>query len=182
MTTPLVLLGVLCAAIATRADAQVVSGRVTEEASDSVLQAVSVTLLLRSNEVVVRTLTDGRGRYVLVAPGPGEYRIVADHLGYRRLESPLARIATDQAVTIDFELPIDPVEVEGIEVEVQRLEELKQRVGQYGVALDHLGSRYVPRSEIEKRPTVQSIGGILQWQNWAGVRVLWSDSPPGLCV
>lgn len=176
------LLGLSCAALATQAEAQIVSGRVSEETSDSALEAVSVSLLLRSTEVAARTITDGRGRYVLRAPGPGDYRVVADHLGFQRLESPLARIAADQAVTIDFELPVDPIELEGIDVEVQRLEELKQRAGQYGVAIEHIGGRFVPRTEIEKRLTERNIGGILQWQNWAGVRVRWSDDPPRLCV
>lgn len=183
MTTGLILLFSLLFTGATRLEGQTVTGRVTAESDGTALQAVSVTLLLASNDVVRRAITDEQGRYHLDASEAGDYRVVADHLGYRRLESPLARIGADQTVTIDFELPIDPIEVEGVEVEVQRREELRRRVMQYGVSVEWIGARFVPRSEIEKRETALNIGQVLQWQNLAGIKVLWSDSPiPSLCV
>ena len=182
MTTRSILFGVLCAAFASSADAQIVSGRVTAEATGTPLGAVSVSLLLESYSTVRRTITDQEGRYVLEAPVAGDYRVVADHLGYRRLESPLATVAANRTVTIDFELPIDPIEVEGLEVEVRQSEALRRHLTHYGVVPEQLGGRFVPRSEIEKRPMAQNVGEVLQWQNLAGIRVVWSNAPPSLCV
>jgi len=183
MISRLFLASALCALLANGVGAQTVAGRVIADTDGIPLRNVSVSLLLESGDAVGRTLTDDEGRFVLQAPTPGVYRVVADHLGYRRLESPLATVGPDQMMTIDFELPIDPIEVEGIGVEVQRRAELKRRIAQYGVSMDHVGARFIPRSEIERRPTALNIGQVLQWQNLAGVTIEWSNSvPPALCV
>jgi len=176
------LLGALFGTMAIRADGQAVSGRVTAESGGAALGAVAVTLLLGMDEAVRRTVTDEHGAYLLLAPRAGDYRVVAQHLGYHRLESPLFSVADSQTVTIDFELPSDPFEIRGVEVEVRRREELERRVAQYGVRFDQIGRRFVPRSEIEARPAALNIGQVLQWQHLAGVTIDWSNSPPRLCV
>lgn len=183
MTPRLLFTSILCAFLATGVGAQTVVGRVIADTDGTPLRSVAVTLLGESNDQAGRTLTDEDGRFVLRAPSPGIYRVVADHLGYRRLESPLATLGSDQTMTIDFELPIDPIEVEGIEVAVQRREELKRRIAQYGVSMEHVGNRFVPRSEIERRPTALNVGQVLQWQNLAGITIEWSNGVrPTLCV
>ena len=182
MTIRLIALGILTAAFASPTAGQVVLGHVTAETTGEPLGGVAVTLLLESSGSVRRTITDEEGLYELRAPAAGEYRVVADHLGYRRLESPLMEVGADRTISIDFELPIDPVEVEGIEVEVERREELQRRLAQYGVTPELLGGRLVPRSEMEKRPTALNVGEVLQWQNLAGIRVSYADAPPALCV
>jgi hypothetical protein len=178
----LLVLGALFGTMTIRADGQTVSGRVTAESDGAALGSVSVALLLGIDETVRRTVTDEHGVYLLLAPRAGAYRVVAHHLGYHRLESPFVSVADSQTVTIDFELPSDPFEIEGVEVEVQRREELGRRVAQYGVAVDQIGRRFVPRSEIEARPTAINIGQVLQWQNMAGITIDWSNVPPRLCV
>lgn len=182
MTTRAFLIGLLCGVSQAPAAGQMVLGRVTSEAGGVPLAGVPVSLLRGAHNTVRGGLTDAEGRYLLEAPAAGEYRVVADQLGYRRLESPLLAIGMDRTVTIDFELPIDPVELEGIEVEVQRRRELEARVEQYGVSPKLLGSRFVPRSEMQKRPNALNVGEVLQWQNLAGIRVGWSNNPPSLCV
>lgn len=167
--------------MATSVGGQTVTGRVTADTDGAALRGVSVLLIRGADEIATRVLTDETGLYRMSAPA-GDYRVVADHLGYQRLESPLMKVAIDQTVTIDFELPIDPVEVEGVKVEVERREELRRRVALYGVDIQRIGSRFVPRGEIERRGTALNIGEVLQWQNWAGVRVEFSNTPPSLCV
>ncbi len=178
----LALLAVLSTALASSVGAQTITGRVTADSDGIPLRDVSVELLLASYDPVRRVATDDRGRYRIDAPVPGDYRVVADHLGYLRLESPLAAVRAGDTVTIDFELPVDPVELEGIEVEVDRLEQLRRRVTQYGVRLDHIGARFVRRSEIERRSPASNLGQVLQWQNVAGISVKWTNLPPSLCV
>jgi Carboxypeptidase regulatory-like domain len=180
MTSRLVL-GLVFVVTASNVAGQAVTGRVTNDVDSIALRGVSVLLISESGDVERRAITDPTGRF-LIRASAGNYRVVADHLGYQRLESPLMRVAIDQTVTIDFELPIDPIEVEGVRVEVQRHEELLRRVAQYGVFLNNIGRRYVPRSEIERRETALNAGEILQWQNLAGVTVAWGNVPPTLCV
>ena len=92
MTSRLILFSTLCAVLSSGVGAQTVVGRVIADTDGTPLRSVTVSLLLESNEPVGRTLTDDEGRFVLLAPSPGIYRVVADHIGYRRLESPLETV------------------------------------------------------------------------------------------
>lgn len=165
----------------TSVEAQTVTGRVTADLDGVALRGVSVLLVSESNESVRRVSTDESGTYVLRAAA-SSYRVVADHLGYERLESPLFTLTDDQTVNIDFELPMDPVEVEGIRVEVEQREELRRRVNQYGVNVDNIGARYVARDAIMRRATATHLGQILVWQNLAGIRIRYNETPPSICV
>lgn len=60
-------------------------------------------------------LTDERGYFVLADVPPGRWRVVAGALGYREHE--VTVVLEDGAVRLDFELPIQPVPIEGVEVE-----------------------------------------------------------------
>lgn len=180
MTRRLIALLMLLASART-VDAQTVTGRVTADADGAPLQNVSVLLLLDSDEIARSVATDGTGRYAITASS-GNYKVVADLLGYERLESPLLALADGDTVTIDFELPVDPIEVEGIRVEVEQREALRRRVLQYGVRVDNVGARYVSREAIMRRETATNVGAILVWQNLAGVSVHYGDNPPSLCV
>lgn len=171
----------ILATTAASVEAQTVTGHVTAELDGVALRDVSILLLSESNETLRRVSTDGSGLYVIQAPA-SSYKVVADHLGYERLESPLVALADDQTVTIDFELPIDPVEVEGVRVEVEQREALRRRVSQYGVNINNIGRRYVPRDVIMRRATATNLGQILVWQNLAGIRIRFNETPPSLCV
>lgn len=180
---PPVRLSVVLMLAVSQASAQTVRGRVTAEEDGAVLAGATISLLTASNEVVTRVETDLRGGYVLDAPNAGAYRVVADHLGYLRLESPLAALEAGRVIAVDFELPPDPVELEGLRVEVERNELLRDRVRQYGVRLDQLGRRYVTQADIERRIWYLSFGGVLQWQAIPGIVVdVGPPTNPTVCV
>jgi len=64
-----------------------------------------------------RTTTAGDGRFVLRAPGPGEYRLRALRIGYRRWDSPPLQLARGQTLDYRIEMPEVPVQLAGITVE-----------------------------------------------------------------
>lgn len=167
---------------APRLAAQTVVGRITAEAGGLPLSGASVSLRHANGEQVARTETDQAGLFSVRAAQAGEYVVTADFLGYTRLESPLMQLGEDATVSVDFELPTDPIEVEGLRVEVERQREVHRRVAQYGVDSRLLGPRLVSRSEIAKRETASNFGQVLQWQNLASVSVKWTELPPAVCV
>ncbi len=164
--------------------AQDVSGLVTDEAGRP-LPAAVITLHDSDGEAVTRTISGEDGRYRLEVKREGEYRVAADNFGYVRLETPLAALG-DRPVTIDFELPADPVELDELRVEVEQNEQLREAVEMFGVRPEMLGRRFVPRSEIEKREISRDFGQILQWQSIAGMQIIRPEDVgsvvPDVCV
>jgi len=178
-------IGIFVATAAPGARAQTATGVVTAEDTGAPLEAASVALLSARRDVVRRVATDSGGRYVLRVPEPGAYIVVADHLGHLQLESPLASFVDEQTVTIDFELPVDAIELDGIRVEAERQADLRRRVGLYGVRPQELGLRWVDRDAIERRQTATDFGVALQWQAIPSLTVIRSEDaggPPSVCA
>ena len=170
---------------ASGAHAQAATGRVTDESTGEPVAGAMISLLDSEREVAMRVASDSTGRYTVEAPHPGEYWLQADFLGYRLLESPLLRLEAERTVTIDFELPVDAIELEGLEVETRRNEELRQRVRLWGVRPEELGARWVDREQIERWQTAEDFGVALRAQAIAGVEVIRyveRNGMPGVCV
>jgi len=64
-----------------------------------------------------RTVTAVDGRFVLRAPGPGEYRLRALRIGYRRWDSPPLRLSAGETLDYRIEMPEVPVQLASITVE-----------------------------------------------------------------
>ncbi len=165
---------------------QVVAGRVADESSGEPLSGVQVVLLARSGESVTAAISDSLGSYQLQVPEAGEYVVQADMIGYRRLQTPLLNLSDPRVFRANFQLPPDPIELEGLDVEVEALEGLRRELRSFGVRLDELGERFVSAADIAARPTARDFGHVLQWQSVPGMRVIrgddWSPPAPIVCV
>lgn len=187
-STPVPLLLVAtCVAVGLpgQAAAQAATGRVTDESTGEPVAGAMISLLDGSRDVVERVVSGPSGRYTIQAPDAGAFWITADFLGYRRLESPLLAMDDARTVTVDFELPVDPIELEGLAVEAERNEELRQRVRMWGVRPDDLGARWVGREQIERWQAAEDFGVALRSQGIAGIEVIRSldgHGMPGVCV
>lgn len=181
------LVAAIWASMPTHATAQVVEGRVTDESGGATLAGADVRLLDASRNGVERVATDAAGMFRIDAGEAGDYYVVVDLLGYERLESPLVALAAGEAVRIDFEMPTDPIELEGLRVEADRLEEIKRDVAMFGVRVDDLGERFVDAETIAERPHARDFGLVLQWQSIPQMRVIRSEDgfnpgKPEVCV
>lgn len=179
----LVCVGLLLPASETHA--QAAAGRVTDESTGEPVAGAMISLLDSEREVARRVVSDSAGRYTVEAPDPGEYWLLADFLGYELLESPLLRFAGGDTVTVDFELPVDAIELEGLEVAAQRNEKLRERVRLWGVRPAELGARWVDREQIERWQTAEDFGVALRAQSIPGVQVVRGveiDGSPVVCV
>ena len=169
-----------------RASTQVVEGRATDEATGEPLGLVEIRLLTADEEVASTTVSDSSGVYELEIPEDGAYYVQADMLGYQPLRTPLLELTTSRSFTAAFELPADPIELEGLEVEVEAMERIERELAGFGVRLDDLGERFVSPADIARRRTAQDFGKVLQWQSIAGMEIVREDelSPPRfrICV
>ncbi|WP_158508703.1 carboxypeptidase regulatory-like domain-containing protein [Gemmatirosa kalamazoonensis] len=80
------------------ARAQVVRGTVLD-VGDRAVPGVVVTLLDASSAVAARALSDERGAYRLLAPGPGTYRVHTLRIGFRPVTSAPVTLAAGEELT-----------------------------------------------------------------------------------
>jgi Carboxypeptidase regulatory-like domain len=162
--------------------AQTVRGRVTTESDGQAIRFAGVRLLDSSERSAASVLSDSLGFYVVSAPRPGEYWVQVDQLGYERLRSPLLRLEGGHTVTVDFELPTDPIEIEGLRVEAEGQARIRRDLRMFGVRAETLGRRFVDLAAIERRTEARDFGRVLQWQSIPGMTIQRSDdvSPPAL--
>jgi hypothetical protein len=155
--------------------AQIVQGRITDELAGQPLHAVEVRLLTADDDVAAVAVSDSVGSYAVRAPRGGVYRVQADLLGYLQLRSPLLDLPEGRTVTADFEMPNDPIELEGLRVEVEAMERIREELRSYGVRVDALGEGFVDAETIASIPSASDFGKVLQWRSVPGMRVVRSD-------
>lgn len=181
------LVGVLQLALPGGAFGQTVEGRITEEGTGRPVAGADVRLLDEGRETTTRVLSDVAGRYTVEVEEPGHYYLVVDMIGYQRLETPLLDLQRETTLRASFELPTDAIELEGLRVEADRLEEIRREAARFGVQIDHIGERFVGLDRIEQRmgSADPNFGKVLQWQSIPQMRVIDatdSGGPPRVCV
>lgn len=109
-------LGALSAAVG--ASAQTVDGVILEKGTDNPINLALVSLVTVQGDSVVSVLSDEKGRFHLVAPQEGEYRLAAAALGYRpSLSSSVLTLPDSTSMTVAFRIQPLPIEIGGLTVE-----------------------------------------------------------------
>lgn len=98
--------------------AQVVVGRVFGHGESEPIGGAVVLLTTESGARVRGVLTNAEGRFVLVAPEPGSYRLRAEMIGHRTAESSAFSVGR-LPVVVDIALPVQPVPLEGVMVRAE---------------------------------------------------------------
>lgn len=101
------------------AAAQVVVGRVTEEAGAPV-EGAFVVLLDETGRRRVGWLTPPSGEFVLRAPGPGRYRLLVERIGYRSVEDDAFALAVGDTLVRDLSTSAEAVSLEGLTARSER--------------------------------------------------------------
>ena len=74
-----------------------------------------MTLMDRDGNPVERTLTNtSTGLFELRAPGPGEYRVRAERIGYATTFSAFFEISAGETFTVEISAPVEALTLEGI--------------------------------------------------------------------
>ncbi len=123
------LLVVLLGATAVSANAQVVRGRLVEADEEIGIGGAMIALVDREGRGLEQVLTRGSGIFELKVPGPGEYRLRADRIGYAVTWSSYFRLASGDTLAIRMLTRVEAVSLEGIEAEADRRCRLRPEEG-----------------------------------------------------
>jgi len=162
---------------------QAISGRVLEEGSNRPVEGAAVSLVDRRGDTKVQVLADSAGRFIIAPRQPGEYRLVAERLGYRPMASPLLALKLEGNVELDLVVEAEPIGIEGLEVSTES--EAVRVLRSYGHTPDGLGPRWIDREKIEKVRSALRVADVIRWQAIPGVRVRVGNMNPSmepLCV
>ena len=116
----LLLIGVLPALLwAAPLPAQVIRGTVGEQDSGGLVTGGFVVLLDENGVQRDAALTDAAGRFLLTAPGPGQYRLGLDRIGYLSVTTPPFAVAAGQTIEYRLAARVEPVDLAGIDVRIE---------------------------------------------------------------
>lgn len=122
------------------AAAQIMRGVIVQAESGLPMGGVDVLLLDTAGAPVKIGASDRTGRFALVAPEPGTYRIRATQLGYDDVLSEDLVIRGKEVVEVEVRLGVRPIELEGLSVVGRRkreglaerdLREYRERLADY---------------------------------------------------
>lgn len=165
--------------------AQTLSGTVVDQSDDSPVSGVLVRLVDVDGEVRALSVSDEDGGYLLVADGPGTFRIGASRLGFRDFETPLLEVlSADGRYEIELVLEPAPIELPGFTVETRRIgpEEVERRV-RLAVGLSPASLRLEPilrERLIEHAERAHTVADMVRWTNAAGLVTMETNEGP--CV
>lgn len=104
----------------TGAVGQTVVGTVVEDGTLQPLPGAFVTLEDEAGEQRAAVLAGEEGRFVLQAPAPGRYRLVAQMIGYAGAAGDYLVVAEGETVQQRLQVPVRAISLEGIRADVGR--------------------------------------------------------------
>jgi len=101
------------------AEAQLLFGQLLDQTTRQPVSGAMVQLLNAENELVLVVQTSQDGRYQLLAPAPGRYRILVNRIGYEEGGSDLIRLEPNQSLQANLILPAAPIALAGVTASVE---------------------------------------------------------------
>ena len=111
--------------------AQVVVGRVVDDLTAAPLPATNVMFIDSMNTVLASVVSDATGRFVVLAPSPGVFRVYADRLGYEEIISESFPLQGTGSVELELRMAPRPFELDSLVVTAERREAKLDRHGFY---------------------------------------------------
>ena len=107
--------------IPSAAGGQVVRGRLVDARDGTSLETAMITLVDREELDAERALSRASsGLFQLQAPGPGEYRLRAERIGYATTYSEFFTLAPGDTLVMDMTAHVEPISLVGIEAVADR--------------------------------------------------------------
>lgn len=134
----LAMLVAVGAAFAPDLNGQIISGQIVDAQNGAPVGLAAVFVLTADREPIMMRGADVDGRYVVELPGPDEYYLVVERLGYFENETPLLSVGSTGEYTVDMEMRPEPIHLDPLEVTVanERLEDfLTLEFGQHPASL-----------------------------------------------
>lgn len=109
----------LSAICASTLDAQTLRGRIVDETNGQPVPTAGVSVLDLDQRNLASALADSLGRYVLVVPGPGQYRLLVERLGYSDFLTPVLEVGSAEEYEVDLPLVPEPFTMDGLDISVR---------------------------------------------------------------
>lgn len=98
--------------------AQVLVGVLVDDDTDLVIEGATITLFSFQGQRFGSVVSDLEGRFVLDAPRLGDFRLLAERIGYRTTRSQRFMVSTLDTITVTFFLASDVVLLEPLVVTI----------------------------------------------------------------
>lgn len=135
------------------AEAQALQGRVLDGIGQRPIDAVTITLVHPDGTVLAETTSVEDGSFSLEVPGAGEYFVRAERTRYHTLWDGVFEFQEEGLLEVTLFLRPRPVQIEGLEVEVERAAQTRRRLrsqGFYERAAAGFG-RFIGPEKLEER-------------------------------
>lgn len=163
-------------------DAQTFAGDVVQAATGEPVATAIVSLLFPDDEVAAISIADHEGRYRLVAPRPGVYRLEAVRIGFDAVRTPTLEVRNlERIYSVDLVMTQAPIPIEGISVEVgpRQTERAIRRI--IGLDPSSLRNDIIHYAEIQDHlGRGHDLADIVRWSNSANLVVYRTADGP--CV
>lgn len=116
--------------------AQVIRGRVVAEDTREALRGAEIRAL-GPEGVVGRVLSGEEGEFRLALPGPGEWRITAELLGYGTLPEQAVTVGPAEELTVELRMAVRPLEIDEALVVVAKRAHVNMAIQQYNRRREH---------------------------------------------
>ncbi|UCG87447.1 MAG: carboxypeptidase regulatory-like domain-containing protein [Gemmatimonadota bacterium] len=174
-------------AVSASVSAQVVRGRVLDDATGQPVAAVTIQLVAgdEGDSTVATDVTDNQGRFELRAPGFGAYRLQTSRIGYQPVTTQLFVIVRERD-PLEVEVRISPVAVPlapltivseradrgaNLRLETARYYDRKEIYGREGLGL----GEFLGREELLRNNPLKVSDAL---RTVRGVRVVGAGAPP----
>jgi carboxypeptidase family protein len=164
-------------------EAQLFEGRVLSDPDEVPVATALVRLLDADGEPIAISIADSVGGFRIAAPAPGVYRLDAERLGFRKVQSPLLEVVSEDATyAVDLLMVAAPVELPGLRVETERLSDEEADRGIQlilGSSVHALRYRPIRYAEIQDHlARGHSLEDLLRWSDTVGLIVRYTSEGP----
>jgi len=154
---PVLLLGFFFLLLPAGLTGQEVRGHLLESGTRQPITLGAVTLLDTAFSAVVQTLTNEDGAFLLQAPAPGAYYVLAEALGYAPNVDGILELGSGGSITVEVYLRPNPIEMDSLTVALTRLLQFHNlsEVGYYDRKKMGFGS-FISPEEIKRQNPVSA--------------------------
>ena len=170
MRRELCFAGIALSAMTSASSAQIIRGTLLDDKTERPIELASVLMRDSASFVVASATTDSAGNFVLRAPRPGTFTLLARRIGYRTDVSPELTLVGGQTLEMDFLIAVRPVSLATVTVTEEQRRARRDLIA--GLDVRTLGSRLVTPEKIELLAArTGSVAEVLRWQNIPGLWV-----------
>ncbi len=127
---------------------QTVRGGVTDRSSGRPVQGAALSLVTRQGASLANATTDAGGKFEVVAPGTGTYRLQVEQPGYRLLITPPFQLSAGES--LDYTLQLTPVPPTALDTAVVQGETVPAYLAEFYRRKKAGFGKFVIREEFER--------------------------------